>query len=95
MTHLTCDWLALTGTPNDGRKVHMVRRHPSTDRIGGWSTPREHTRTACEKTWDAGHVTLRIDLVTCHECASWCEQNPDKFEDGTYERTLDGGKPFW
>ncbi len=94
------DFFIVTGQPNDGRPVHMVRRHPETDRVGGWATPREHTRTACEKTWAAGHPTQTVDLVTCPECLTWCVANPEKFtmsENGgiVYERLLDGGTPFW
>ncbi len=86
------DFFTVTGKPNDGRPVHMVRRHPETDRIGCWSTPSNLTRTACEKTWADGHATCTIDLVTCETCRAWCADHPNVFVNGVYDRMRDGGK---
>lgn len=88
------DFFTVVGKQNDGRSVHMVRRHPHTDRIGGHTTPVHLTRTACEETWAVGHITLTADLVTCPRCDEWVFANVDKFVDGIYVRILDGGKPL-
>jgi hypothetical protein len=62
------NWFEKTGTPDDGKPVHLAIRNPETGDIGSAYTPREETRKACRGTWEDSHVTLLPELVTCSDC---------------------------